>query len=134
MPDEKHDVIPVEKWGELVHDFGKDGVPVPFVHDIFLLECMVAGTGYVDDLEAKTASLSAGSVLELRREPGNRHDALAILVLNPEGKKIGYVPRDGNPVLSRLMDAGKLLYGKVKDKKPGRSWLYILIEIYMKDF
>ena len=134
MPGEKNDLINIENWNELLHCFGKDGVPVPFVREIFLLDCMVAGTGYVDDIEAKTASLSAGSVVGLLREPGNRYDPQAILVLNAKGEKIGYIPRDDNPVLARLMDAGKLLYGKVKDKSSGRSWLYILIEVCMKDF
>ena len=75
---------------------------------VWLLQTHVAGMAYHQAGEAMD-SLQAGSPLQLRREPGNAHDALAIEVLTEAGLKLGYVPRNRNPVLARLMDAGQAL-------------------------
>lgn len=79
---------------------------------ILLLECDVAGVAYYD-AQAALPDLKPGARLVLRREPGNRHDTLAIEVLTAAGLKLGYVPRLHNPVIARLMDAGKRLEAKV---------------------
>ena len=131
MSDNK--LIHLENWGKLTNAFSKEGIPAPFVKEIFLLDSQVVGTGYVDDIEKKTEALVSGSILEFRREPNNEFDEHAILILNDKGEKIGYVPRKDNLVFSRLMDAGKLLFGKVKDKTDKGGWLRITIEIYMRD-
>ena len=57
--------------------FGKNGLPLPFVREIFLLECHVAGTCFrkLDDIES---SLLPGNILTFKREPDNRFDQLAI--------------------------------------------------------
>ena len=47
--------------------------------------------------------------------------------------KIGYVPKADNIVFSRLMDAGKLLYGKVISKEILDNWIKINIEIYLHE-
>ena len=72
-------------------------------------------------------------MLEFRRDPRNPYDELAIQVLNGDGKKIGFVPRKDNPVLARLMDAGKSLYGKVGEISDRENWPKIGIDIYMRD-
>lgn len=131
----EHDNMPVriEEWTKLALDPGGNGIPVPFAKEVFLLESTVVGTGYVDDIAAKTENVVPGCVLELRRDPGNRYDELAIQVLNAEGERIGFVPRRDNPVLARLMDAGKALYGKVLEVGDRETWPRIEIDIYMKD-
>jgi hypothetical protein len=79
---------------------------------VLLLECDVAGMPYYD-ADAALAALRPGAPLLLRREPGNRHDALAIEVSTAVGLKLGYVPRLHNPVIARLMDAGKRIVAEV---------------------
>ncbi len=51
--------------------FGKDGLPLPFVREIFLLECHVAGTGFrnLADIES---DLEPGDLLTFKRELGNK--------------------------------------------------------------
>ncbi len=131
--DENNSMIPVTDWGKLVHAFGKDGIPTPFVKEIFLLESKVAGTSFVNDIETKTGTLEPGSVLMFQRDPKNKYDPLAIQILNEKQERIGFVPRADNEILSRLMDAGKLLFGKVKEKGTKGDWIRITIEIYMRD-
>ena len=106
---------------------------MPFQRDIFLLECHVAQTMHVDDILAKAKDIDVGAALALKREPENENDGLAISVETVGGEKIGYVPRSHNPILARLLDAGKLLTTKVVHKELEDHWLNIRIEIYMKD-
>ncbi|MBQ7695972.1 MAG: HIRAN domain-containing protein [Lentisphaeria bacterium] len=133
MPDDGGALIHPEDYGKLVHVLGKEGIPVPFVREILLLESHVVGTGFVKDIVKKTQSIVPGDILPLRREPQNHYDTRAIQVLNGREERIGYVPRVDNTVLSRLMDAGKLLYAKVKSVDGGYNWLRIDIDIYMRD-
>lgn len=85
---------------------------LPFGRDIFLLETHVAGLRYYEALSLN-APLQVADVLILRREAANPHDELAIEILTVNKQKLGYVPRIRNPVLARLMDAGKSLLAEV---------------------
>lgn len=105
---------------------------IPFVQDIHLLDCHVAGTSHLE-LEEIEPALLVGETLVLRREPDNQHDPLAILVLDRHGTKLGYLPRAKNEVLAHLMDAGKLLYAQVAAKEWVGGWLKIEISVSMRD-
>ena len=74
-----------------------------------------------------------GQIAKLSIELKSEHDELAILVETAAGEKLGYVPRRHNPILARLMDAGKLLTAKVVHKELEDHWLNIRIAIDMKD-
>ncbi|HSW35021.1 MAG TPA: HIRAN domain-containing protein [Candidatus Limnocylindrales bacterium] len=50
-----------------------------------------------------------------------------------KGQKLGYIPRAKNEVLARLMDAGKLVFGKIEGLEKFNKWLKISIRVYMKD-
>lgn len=126
-------IVPVDDWGKLTSAFGNGGVPVPFIREIFLLSSYVAGTGYVKNIAEKTESMTPETVLELRRDPKNKYDAMAIQVLNGKQERIGFVPRDDNEILARLMDAGKLIFAKVKERNIRCEWVSIKIDIYMRD-
>ena len=60
--------------------------------------------GIVDD---------AAPQVDLVREPTNVHDENAILVLY-KGAKLGYLPKNNNKILARLMDGGVKLQAEVK--------------------
>ena len=93
--------------------FNCQAISLPFGRDIFLLETHVAGLAYHQITQA-LPDLAVGQALILRREPSNLHDPLAIEILTGGGLKLGYVPRHRNPVLARLMDAGKQLLATVE--------------------
>jgi len=113
--------------------FGKDGMPLPFVKEIFLLQCQVAGTTYKDP-ENFEAGLKEGNILTFKRDANNKYDKLAISIFDESGNHIGYVPRDKNEILARLMDGGKLIFGKIREKQWVDNWLKIDIKIYIRDF
>ena len=112
--------------------FGANGMPMPFVQEIFLLECHIAGTSYLD-LEEVEPTLAVNDVLVMKRQPENKHDTLAIMLLTVRGEKLGYVPRDKNEVIARLMDAGKLIFGKIVSKNYHGDWLKLIAQIYMRE-
>ena len=125
-------VLPLEQlWAVLQGSFA-GGLPLPYIQEIFLLECHIAGTSYVD-IDKIEPDLKRGDLLAFRREPENEHDPLAIMILEQRGRKLGYIPRAKNEVLARLMDAGKLVFGKIEGLERFDKWLKITIRVYMKD-
>lgn len=105
----------------------------PFSRDIFLFETHIAGTTHIDDIEMIAPQLNEDDRLNFFREPDNTYDKNAIVIKNNQGKKIGYVPKADNIIFSRLMDAGKLLFGKIIDVEERGSWIHIKIGIYLND-
>ncbi|MBQ6442610.1 MAG: HIRAN domain-containing protein [Lachnospiraceae bacterium] len=76
--------------------------------------------------------IKVGDMLSLQRED-NKFDSNAILILNEEGKKLGYVPEKDNIVFARLMDAGKLLKAKISSINQKGSFTQIGVGIYLVD-
>ena len=110
----------------------KGGLPKPFVQEVELLNCHVAGTTFLDldDIESK---ITKNQLLMLKREPKNKNDDKAILILTEDGQKLGYVPREKNEVLSNLMDAGKLLFGRLDKKTWVDNWLKLDVQVFLRD-
>ncbi len=129
------DLIKLDKWNDIAKLNKGGGLVMPFVQELFLLECEIAGTGFVKDIEKEAQSLPTGTVVYLVREANNKYDDLAIRIDNAAGKKLGYVPRRKNEILARLLDGGKILYGKVVNVEFAEfsNWVTITVKIYMKD-
>lgn len=73
--------------------------------------------------------MAVGDRLGLAREPDNPHDARAILV-TWRGAVIGYLPRNDNLDLARLMDRGLRVEGRVLHLQAGRDpWKRVLMEV-----
>lgn len=108
-------------------------LPKPYERDIFLFDTYVSGTTHVENIEAIGNSLQEGDKLVFYREPNNPHDPQAIRIETIQEVKIGYVPQQDNVIFSRLMDAGKALFGKVLEKEMRGNWLRIKIKIYLHE-
>lgn len=104
----------------------------PFAKEIFLIETHVAGTSHVPIRQIE-ATLQPGDAMILRRETDNPHDSLAILILTENGQKLGYVPRDRNEILARLMDAGKFLMARLEAKEWQGDWLCVSVRVFLRD-
>lgn len=104
----------------------------PLVRDIYLFDSYIAGTTHLSD-KSVLEDIEEGHVLAMQRED-NKFDSNAILILDAQKRKLGYIPEKDNVVFARLMDAGKLLRAKIiKIKKKG-SFTQISIGIYLVDF
>ncbi|MGI6334625.1 MAG: HIRAN domain-containing protein [Saccharofermentanales bacterium] len=108
-------------------------VPQPFERDIFLFDTYVAGTTHVENIQELAEKLLIGDKLTFKREPNNKFDPQAIRIQTMDNQKVGYVPRKDNVVFSRLMDAGKLLFAKIKDKEMRGTWLRLNIKIFLHE-
>ncbi|MBO7707929.1 MAG: HIRAN domain-containing protein [Thermoguttaceae bacterium] len=116
-------VIQQHNLGELIQ---------PLIREIHLFDSHVAGTTYLED-QSILETIKVGDPLILQREGTNEHDRHAILVLNEEKKKLGYVPERDNLVFARLMDAGKILKAKITKITQKGSWTRIDVGIYLVD-
>jgi hypothetical protein len=128
-------LTPVEqKQLALLHAHLRAGgaLAAPFAKEIFLIETHVAGTTHVPIREIEPA-LKPDAPLVLRRDPENTFDDLAILILTEQGTKLGFIPRDRNEVLARLMDAGKCLFARLESKEWRGPWLRVSIRVFLKD-
>ena len=105
----------------------------PLVKEIHLFDTFIAGTSHLAD-EVPLDALEVGDKLTLRRETDNRFDDKAILVLDDQGRKLGYVPEKDNQIFARLMDAGKMLTAKISKIDKKGSFTQIIIGIYLVDF
>lgn len=115
---------------------GKNGeisIPKPFEKDIFLFDTYVAGTTHIESIEGLEPHLNVDDRLAFFREPDNRYDTQAIVIKTVDGVKIGYVPKQDNVIFARLMDAGKLLFGKITSKEKKGSWVKIYIKVFLHE-
>ena len=131
----ENSLIKLDNWNQIAKLNSGGGVPMPFVQELFLIECEIAGTGFVKNIVEKASALKEGEVVSLVREANNKYDPLAIRVDNSSGEKLGYVPRKKNEILARLLDGGKILYATVAEKEISgySNWVDITIKICMKD-
>ena len=124
----------VKTGGSGLH--GKNGeisIPKPFEKDIFLFDTYVAGTTHIEGIEELELHLNVDDRLAFFREPDNRYDKQAIVIKTVDGVKIGYVPKQDNVIFARLMDAGKLLFGKITSKEKKGSWVKIYIKVFLHE-
>jgi HIRAN domain len=102
-----------------------------FRKEILVLECLVAGTSF-RKLDKVEAELLCTVQLEMKREAQNEFDEFAIALFFTD-VKVGYIPRDKNEVIARLMDAGKAFYATIKAKEWEGNWLRLDIKVFMND-
>jgi len=112
---------------------GEVAIPKPFERDIFLFDTHVAGTSHVEGILDLEPYLHIDDRLDFFREPDNPHDPKAIVIKNADGVKIGYVPERDNAIFARLMDAGKLIFGRITSKEIAGKWLKIKIKVMLKE-
>ncbi len=97
-----------------------------------LLEVSVAGFRFHDG-PACERSLRVGQALVLKRERRNVHDAKAIAIHLPDGRKLGYVPRRLNDAPARLLDQQATLLARVTAIRlaPAPPWERVSVAIVL---
>ena len=102
-----------------------------FPKETLVLECLVAGTSY-RKLENVRDQLKESIRLEMKREGYNEFDSFAISLWFRD-TKVGYIPREENEVIARLMDAGKQFFAIIAAKKMKGNWLKLEIRVTLKE-
>lgn len=111
---------------------GADSSLLPFARKLILLDCQVAGTSH-QNLQEIEPELKQGEKLLLIRETNNKYDSFAVAIYNSKNQKLGYLPREKNETISRLLDAGKILFATLETKAWAGSWLKINIQVFLVD-
>lgn len=119
---------------ELLHgNNGEITIPKLFEKDIFLFDTYAAETTHIEGIDELELHLNSDDRLEFFREPDNQYDKQAIVIKTTDGVNIGYVPKQDNVIFARLMDAGKLLFGKITSKEKKGSWTKIYIKVFLHE-
>lgn len=103
----------------------------PLIKEIHLFDSYIAGTSHLKD-RSVLEKIAVGDMLSLQRED-NKFDSNAILILNEDGKKLGYVPEKDSIIFARLLDAGKLLKAKISSVTQKGSFIQVGVGIYLVD-
>ena len=103
----------------------------PLIKEIHLFDSYIAGTSHLKD-KSVLEKIAVGDMLSLQRED-NKFDSHAIMILNEDGKKLGYVPEKDNLIFARLLDAGKLLKAKISSVTQKGSFIQVGVGIYLVD-
>jgi hypothetical protein len=111
---------------------GSDTSLLPFARELVVLECHVAGTSYQELGEIEPTLKQADRFL-LLREPANEFDNFAVAIYTSNREKLGYLPRAKNETVSRLLDAGKTIFGELHSKEWEGEWLKLEVKIYLVD-
>lgn len=94
-----------------------------------LLSCSIAGFQYYEG-PSLVNSLKPQNPVELQREPENKFDKYAIAVYY-QNKKIGFVPRDENKLLARILDNNLLeVKAEIKEVDTNPQYSGAVIEIF----
>lgn len=117
---------------ELLAFIGSGGVNAisPFTREIFLLDIVVAGTTFCKEMDEIYPLLLPDTKLKMVRHPKNEYDELAIGVYYND-VRIGWIPREMNEVISRLMDAGKAFFCRITDVSKKGTWTKVDSKVYM---
>ena len=127
------DIIKIDSGNIISAIHGGLNVGKPFEHNIYLIDVHIAGTSYIENIHELEPELVEGKKIQFFREPENEYDERAIVLRDDKGNKLGYIPRNKNEILSRLMDAGKLLYGVIQTKEIINEWVKITIQVFLDD-
>ena len=104
----------------------------PLSNEIHLFDTFVSGISNIEDKNI-IKNLKIEDKLLLLREDKN-YDSNNINIYTEDKVKIGFIPEKDNVVFARLMDAGKLLIGKISDINTGGFIPVISIGIYLVDY
>ena len=102
-----------------------------FPRETLVLKCLVAGTSF-RKLEKVRDELIETVRLEMKREGDNEFDHFAIGLWYYD-TKVGYIPREENEVIARLMDAGKQFFAMIASKEIEGNWLKLYINVMLKE-
>ncbi len=125
--------ISQERMVSILEESGISNLIKPLVKEIYLFDTYIAGTTYIEN-QSLFEELKPKDSLILRRDTENKFDEKAILILNQNKEKLGYIPRKDNEIFSRLLDAGKLLTASVKEVSKKGDFYTIKINIHLVDF
>jgi hypothetical protein len=105
-----------------------------FGERIYLTHVKVTGYWYLSDAEKEyyRAAGVPGTKLKLLRDPNNKYDTYAIKILDENNHHLGWIPRNQNHIIARLMDSGKMIVGETSEDGNALDG-ELMVGIWMKE-
>ena len=101
----------------------------PLFSEVHLFDTYISGIRNPQELNG----VSPGDRLSLRLTP-SKFDDNEISFITDGGTKLGLVPEKDNLIFARLLDAGKMLAGKIENISLNGSFPRVTVGIYLVDF
>ena len=105
--------ISIGDISELLH--GREKINSPFSKELYIGKQSVIGIPLQRGTHALSNDLKPGDKITFLRELDNKDDAKAVMAIDGKGKKLGYIPKQENSIISALLDHGKVFYGIVSE-------------------
>ena len=118
MSDRKSNLPDISNGGLSALLHGSAGLMSPFSKEIYIGRQAIVGMRFQGGADSLIKDLKPGDKVTFLREPENEYDTQAVMAMDGKGRKLGYVPRRENLVMSALMDHGKVFYGVIPDISP----------------
>lgn len=116
---------------EIISKQGDSALIKPLQKEILLFESYISGTNKIDKEIIKNIKVQDKLILKIEE---NKFSDNEIIILNQDKKKIGYLDEKDSLVISRLMNAGKLLIAKVNRINKKGDFAIIFINIFLIDY
>lgn len=134
----------IEKDGLMTIMNSQEDLLSSFSKDIPLGSQLIVGMRFQGGAHEMAGQLTNGARVSLMREPDNAYDPKAVMVLDKDGRRVGYIPRTSNEIAGALLDAGKIVYGIVNDENlnpespesngTGQVPTTLKIDLFMREF
>lgn len=118
MSDRKSDLPGISNGGLSALLHGSAELMSPFSKEIYIGRQAIVGMRFQGGADALIKELKPGDKITFVREPDNEYDERAVMAIDDKGRKLGYIPRRENLVMSALMDYGKVFFGVIPDGPP----------------
>lgn len=93
----------------------------------------IAGTRHVPHIAEIAEELSVDDTVFFKRDKRNFFDEWAVAICDDGGRRLGYVSCEHNEIVSRLLDGGKRLFGKLVRKSKRDAWTKLDIQVILHD-
>lgn len=90
---------------------GISSVIKPLTKEIQLFNCFVSETYDADEIVI--SNLCIGDEIITKKDNNNLFDEYAVAIFNNKGNKIGYIPEMYSSIVTKLINAGKVIKGKI---------------------
>ena len=102
--------------GNVLSEISKNGVSSiikPLTKETQIFDCFVSET--YDTKKSVISKLKIGDEISTKKDENNLFDDYAVALFNANGDKIGYIPENYSSIVNKLINAGKVIKGKIVD-------------------
>ncbi|MBQ9046386.1 MAG: hypothetical protein IJ120_00650 [Solobacterium sp.] len=104
----------------------------PESSEIHLMDTFVSDTLFLED-KSILETLHAGDTLMLRRVTDDA-DEYAVMLVDGNNEKVGYIPEKDAPVPANLLDAGKHLEARITKTEVYKGLNQISLSVFLRDY